>query len=160
MRDTAGLGAFRVEFNAKEGADGNSVTATVVADATVLVYSMAEVEASARTAAEDRIASAAPPGEPIIPGSVQPGTPQLASEVPGTMTFRMTATARTRAVIGSEAERAQLADDLAHLSDDEAHDLLARLPGVSSATIDYDTGPFPQRMPWRAEQIEVVVAER
>ena len=160
MRDTAGLGAFRVEFNAREGADGSSVTATVAADATVLVYSIAEVEASARAEAERRIALAAKPGESILPGSVQLGTPQLSSDVPGTLTYRMTATARSRAVIGSEAERAQLATDLAHLSDDEAHDLLARLPGVSSATIDYDTVPFPQRMPWLASHIRVEVAER
>ena len=54
----------------------------------------------------------------------------------------------------------QLANDLAHQSDDEAHDTLARLPGVSSATIDYDTGPFPRRMPWLASHIRIEIAER
>lgn len=160
MRETAGLGPFRVEFNTREGADGDSVTATVHAEATTLAFTPGEVEAHAHAEAERRIAGAAKPGEAIVPGSVQIGTPQLTADVPGTLTYRMAATARSRAAIGSDAERAQLANDLAHLSDDKAHDFLARLPGVSSATIDYDTGPFPHRLPWLASHIRVEVAER
>jgi hypothetical protein len=160
MHDTAGLGGFRVEFSAKEGTDGDSVVATVVADATVLVYNQGEIEARARAEAERRINAAARPGEPIVAGSVQIGTPQLTGDVPGTLTYRMTATARSRAAIGSDAEREQLASDLAHQSDDEANAILSRLPGVSSASIDYDTSPFPRRMPWFASHIEIVIAER
>jgi hypothetical protein len=160
MRETAGLGPFRVEFSAKEGADGDSVAATVVADATVLVYSPGEVEASARAEAERRINAAIGPGETLVPGSILLGTPQLTGDVPGTLTYRMTATARSRAAIGAEGERAQLARELAHQTDDEAHAIIARLTGVSSASIDYQTGPFPRRMPWLASHITIEVADR
>lgn len=160
MHDTAGLGPFKVEFSAKEGGDGDSVVATVTAEATTLVYNQSEIEARARAEAEKRISTAANPGESIISGSVQIGTPQLTGDVPGTLTYRMTATARSRAAIGSDADREQLVNDLAHQSDDEAHATLARLPGVSSATIDYDTGPFPRRMPWLASHIRIEIAER
>jgi hypothetical protein len=160
MSGTAGLGPFKVEFSAKEGADGESVVATVVAQATALVFNPAEIDARARAEAERRINAAASPGEPLIPGSVQIGTPQLTGDVPGTLTYRMTASARSRAAIGSDAERERLANDLAHLSDDDAHAILARLPGVSSANIAYDSGPFPRRMPWLASHIRIEIAER
>ena len=160
MRETAGLGTFRVEFSAKAGSDGNSVSATVTADATTLVYTPTEIDARARAEAQARINAAARPGESLVPGSIQIGTPQLAEDVPGALTYRMIATARSRAAVGGDAERAQLARDLAHQSDDEARAIIDRLPGVSSATIEYRTGIFPQRMPWFARHITVQVAER
>ncbi len=160
MHDTAGLGAFRVEFSAKAGSDGSSVLATVTADATMLVYTASEIDARAKAEAQTRINAVAKAGEALVPGSVQLGTPQLVADVPGTLTYRMTATARSRAAIGGDAERAQLARDLAHQNDEEARATIARLAGVSAATIDYQTGIFPQRMPWLASHITVQVAER
>lgn len=160
MHDTAGLGTLRVEFSAKAGSDGTGVSAAVTADATMLVYTPADIDTRAKAEAQARINAAAKPGEALVPGSAQLGTPQLIQDVPGTLTYRMTAAARSRAAIGGEAERAQLARDLAHESDDEARATIAQLPGVSSATIDYKTGIFPQRMPWLASHITVQVAER
>ena len=158
MHDTAGVGNFTVQFNAKEGADGDSVTATVTAQGTALTWNQADVQAQARAEAERRLNALAVPGEPIVPGSMQLGTPQVASDVPGTLTYAMTGTASTRAAIGGDAERARLADELARKSDGAARDILAAVPGVSHYTIEYHTGPFPQRMPWLASHITVRVA--
>ncbi|MGN6565533.1 MAG: hypothetical protein ACTHMU_22985 [Thermomicrobiales bacterium] len=158
MHDTAGVGNFAVQFNAKEGADGDSVTATVTAQGTALTWNQADVQAQARAEAERRLNALAVPGEPIVPGSMQLGTPQVASDVPGTLTYAMTGTASTRAAIGGDTERARLADELARKSDSAARDVLAGVPGVSTYTIEYHTGPFPQRMPWLASHITVRVA--
>jgi hypothetical protein len=158
MHDTAGVGNFAVEFNAKEGADGDSVTATVTAQGTALTWNQADVQARAQAEAERRLNALAAPGEPIMPGSMQLGTPQVASDVPGTLIYAMTGTASTRAAIGGDTERARLADELARKSDGAARDILAGVPGVSNYTIEYHTDPFPRRMPWLASHITVRVA--
>ncbi len=159
MRETNGVGNFRVQFNTREGADGDSVTATVNAEATALVYVPGDVEARGRAEMERRLAAAAKPGEPIVPGSVQIGGPQPTIDVPGQLAFTMTGTARTRAAIGGEAERERLARSLAHQDDDATREALAKVPGVSTATVEYETGPFPQRMPWLASHITVRIAD-
>ena len=83
--------------------------------------------------------------------------PRVFTKIGSATTF---SPARSRAAVGGDAERAQLARDLTNQSDDEARDTIARQPGVSSATIDYRTWIFPQRMPWLASHITVQVAER
>lgn len=159
MRETNGVGNFRVQFNTRDGADGDTVTATVNAEATALVYVPGDVEARGRAEAERRLAAAAKPGEPIVPGSVQIAGPQPTIDVPGQLAFTMTGTARTRAAIGGEAERERLAQSLAHQDDDATRETLARIPGVSTATVEYETGPFPRRMPWLASHITVRIAD-
>lgn len=159
MRDTTGVGNFRVKFSAAVGADGDSVTATVVGEVTTLVYNLSDVQAQARAEAERRLASMAKPGEPIVEGSVQIGAPQLVEDLPGQQTYAVTGGAQTRAVLGSEEERERLAQDLAHKDDTEARRLLNQIPGVASSTIQYQTGPFPERMPWLPSHIQVQVAE-
>jgi hypothetical protein len=159
MRDTLGVNNLQTTFDTKEGADGQSVTATVSAEATALVYLPGEVEAAARAEAERRLAGGAPPGSTIVPGSAQIDPPQLAGETPGQLTYKVTATARTRAAIGGDAERDRLARELARKDDDEARAILAALPGVSSVSIAYDTSPFPERMPWLPSHITVRVAD-
>jgi hypothetical protein len=159
MHDTAGVGNIKATFSAQAGADGDSVTATVTGEATALVYTQGDVEAQARAEAERRLNAAVKPGEPIVPGSMQINALQIIEDVPGQLTFKETGTARTRAAIGSEAQRAQLAKDLANESDDEVHATIAAIPGVSSSTIDYDTGPFPRRMPWLASHITIRIAD-
>lgn len=159
MHDTAGVGNFKVTFSAQAGADGDSVTATVTAETTALVYTPGDIEAQARAEAERRLAAATKPGEPIVAGSTQIDAPQLIEDVPGQLTYKVTANARTRASIGGDAERARLANDLARKSDDEVHSVIAAIPGVSSSTVDYDTGPFPRQMPWLASHITVRIAD-
>lgn len=159
MHDTTGVGGYKVQFNAAEGADGDSVTATVTAEATALVYSPGEVEAQARAEAERRLAALAKPGEPIVAGSVQIGAPQLVEDVPGQLTYAITGGAQTRAALGSDTERERLAQELAHKDDADARDVLAAIPGVASSAIKYETGPFPERMPWLASHIRVQITE-
>jgi hypothetical protein len=159
MHDTTGVGNLKATFSAQAGADGDSVTATVTAEATALVYNQGDVEAQARAEAEHRLNAAARPGEPIVAGSMQIDAPQLVADVPGQLTYKVTGSARTRAAIGGDSQRARLADDLARKSDDEAHAVIAAIPGVSSSTIDYSTGPFPRRMPWLASHITVRIAD-
>ncbi len=157
MRDTTGVGNFRVKFNAAEGADGESVTATVTAEATALVYTPGDVEAQARAEAERRLTAQVKPGEPIVAGSVQISAPQVVEDLPGQLTYAVTGGAQTRAVLGSEEERERLAQDLAHKDDADARALLNALPGVASSSIQYQTGPFPERMPWLPSHIQVQV---
>ena len=159
MRDTAGVGNFKVEFSAAEGSDGTSVTATVTGEATALVYAQSDVDARARAEAEQRLAAGAQPGESLVPGSVRIEAPQLVEERPGIRLYRVAGTAQTRAAVGGDRERAQLAERLAGKSDDEARAVLQTVPGVSSFTIAYAPDWFPQRMPWRAARIEVRIAD-
>lgn len=159
MEGTNGTGNFKVEFNAKEGADGDSVTATVTAEVTTLVYTASDVEAQARAEAERRLTAQAKLGEPIVAGSTQINPPQLIEDIPGQQTYTITGTANTRAVLGSDAEREQLARELARQDDDEARRILAGVPGVASSTITYETGIFPERMPWLPRHITIQVAE-
>lgn len=159
MHDTSGVGNYKTTTNLQVGADGTSVTATTAAEVTALVYTPANVEAQARAEAEKRINAAVKPGEPIVAGSVQIAAPQVVEDLPGQLTYQITGTAQTRAAIGTESERAALAQALAHQDDDQAHAILAALPGVSSTRIDYQTGPFPQRMPWLPSHITVRIAD-
>ncbi len=159
MHDTHGVGNFKVQFSAAEGTDGDNVTATITAEATGLVYQPAEVEAQARDEATKRLNSAAKPGESVVAGTVQINTPQLVEDLPGQLTYSITGGAQTRAVLGTEADRDRLAQDLAHKDDDEARAILAALPGVASSTIQYQTGPFPMRMPWLSSHIQVQITE-
>ena len=159
MHDTNGTGNFKVAFNAKEDADGDSVTATVTAEVTALVYNAGDVETQARAEAERRLTTQAKPGEPIVPGSTQINPPQLIEDIPGQLTYAVSGSARTRAALGSDAERQQLARDLARQDDDEARRILAGVSGVASSTIKYETGIFPKRMPWLPSHITIQVAE-
>jgi hypothetical protein len=159
MHDTAGVGNLKATFSAQAGADGDSVTATVTAEATALVYTQGDVEAQGRAEAERRLNATVKPGEPIVAGSMQINPPQVVGDVPGQLTYKVTGSARTRAAIGSDAQRAQLAKDLANTSDDEVHATIAGIPGVSSSTIDYATGPFPRRMPWLSSHITIRIAD-
>lgn len=159
MLGTNGTGNFKVEFNAKEGADGDSVTATVTAEVTTLLYMPGDVEVQARAEAERRLTAQAKSGEPIVEGSTQINPPKLVEDIPGQQTYTVTGTANTRAALGSEAEREQLARDLARQDDDEARRILAGVPGVASYTIKYESGIFPERMPWLAPHIYIQVAE-
>ena len=160
MHDTTGVDGFKTTTDLQVGADGDKVTATTTANATTLVYTPGTVEAQARAEAEKRIAAATKPGEPIVDGSVQIAAPQVIEDVPGQLTYRITGTAQTRAAIGSDADRAALAKALAHQDDDQAHAILAALPGISSAKIDYRSGPFPQRMPWLASSTSPSASRR
>lgn len=157
MRDTSGVGNYQVKYSAAEGTDGESVTATVTAEATALVFTPGDIEAQARAEAERRLKTQVKPGEPIVAGSVQIGAPQLVEDLPGQQTYTITGGAQTRAVLGTEGERERLAQDLAHKDDAAARDLLNKLPGVASSTIQYQTGPFPERMPWLPSHIQVQV---
>ncbi len=159
MHDTVGVGNFKTTTNLQIGADGTSVTATTSAEVTALIYTPGIIEAQARAEAERRIGAATKPGEPIMDGSMQIAAPQPIEDGPGRLTYRITGTAQTRAAIGSDGDRAALAKALAHQDDDRAHAILAALPGVSSTRIEYQSGPFPQRMPWLASHITVRLAE-
>jgi hypothetical protein len=159
MQGTNGTGNFKVEFNAKEGSDGDSVTATVTAEVTTLVYTASAIEVQARAEAERRLTAQAKPGEPIVTGSTQINPPKLIEDIPGQQTYLVTGTANTRAALGSEAEREQLARDLARQDDDEVRRILAGIPGVASSTVTYETGIFPERMPWLPSHIKVQIAE-
>ena len=159
MHDTVGVGNFKTTTNLQAGADGDSVTATTNAEITALIYTPGTIETQARAEAERRIGAAVKPGEPIVSGSTQIAAPEVVEDIPGRLTYRVTGTAQTRAAIGSDADRAALAKALAHQDDDQAHAILAALPGVSSTRIDYQSGPFPQRMPWLASRITVRIAE-
>ena len=159
MQGTNGTGNFKVEFNTKEGADGDSVTATVTAEVTTLVYTASDVESQARAEAERRLTTQAKPGEPIVAGSTQINPPQLVEDIPGQQTYMVAGTARTRAVLGSDAERERLTQELARKDDTDARQILNTLPGVASSTIKYKTGIFPERMPWLPSHITVEVAE-
>ena len=48
---------------------------------------------------------------------------------------------------------------LARKSDDEAHGVIAAIPGVSSSSIEYDTWFFPERMPWLPSHITIRIAD-
>lgn len=159
MHDTTGVGNFKTTTDIQAGADGDSVTATTSAEITTLIYTPSTIETQARAEAEKRIGATAKPGEPIVAGSTQITAPQIVEDVPGRLTYRITGTAQTRAAIGSDADRAALAKALAHRDDDQARAILAALPGVSSTKIDYQSGPFPQRMPWLASHITIRIAE-
>jgi len=159
MHDTTGVGNFKTTTNVQAGADGDSVTAKTTADVTALIYTPGTIEGQARAEAERRIGAAVKPSEPIVSGSAQITAPQVVEDVPGRLTYRITGTAQTRAAIGTDADRAALAKRLAHQDDDQAHAILAALPGVSATRIEYQSGPFPQRMPWLASHITVQLAE-
>lgn len=159
MHDTTGVGNFKTTTNIQAGADGDSVTATTAAEVTALIYTPGTIEGQARAEAERRIGATVKPGEPIVSGSTQITAPQVVEDVPGRLTYRITGTAQTRAAIGTDADRVALAKRLAHQDDDQAHAILAALPGVSSTRIEYHSGPFPQRMPWLASHITVQLAE-
>jgi hypothetical protein len=159
MHDTVGVGNFKTTTNLQAWADGDSVIATTTAEVTGLIYTPGTIETQARAEAEHRIGAAVKPGEPIVAGSMQITAPQVVEDVPGRLTYQITGTAQTRAPIGSDADRTALAKSLAHQDDDRAHAILAALPGVSSAKIDYQSGPFPQRMPWLASHITIRIAE-
>lgn len=159
MRDTAGVGNFTVEFSVKEGADADGVTATVKAEGTALTYQLSDVEARSKAEIERRLAAATKMGEPIVPGSVTFEPPQLVEDQPGLLTWKVAGSARTRAAVGGDRERAELARRLARKNDDEARAILRALPGVSAYTVDYGPRWFPDRMPWRASAIEIRLAD-
>src|SRR5439155_24542135 len=160
LRDTAGVGNFKVAFNAAEGADGDAVTATVTAEATALIYAQADVDARARAEAERRLAAGVKSGEALVPGTARVDAPQLVEEQPGLRTYHVAGQAQTRAAIGGDRERERLAGQLAGKDDDDARAVLQTVPGVSSYTITYAPAWFPQRMPWRASHIGIRIADR
>ncbi len=156
---TAEVGAFAVEFDVQEGGDADSVTATATGEATALTYALAEVEARSRAEIERRLAVAARPGEPVVPGSLMLDTPRLIEDEPGALKWRVGGSARTRAAVGSDQERTRLARRLAGQGDEEARAILQALPGVSSSSISYTPAWFPDRMPWRASAIAIRLAD-
>lgn len=159
MKDTTGVDKFKVEFSAAEGADGDAVSATATGEATALTYNPADVAARAQPEVAKRLAAGVSPGEAIVPGSLTVAAPVLTAETPGVLTYRVTGTARTRAAIGGDRERAQLQHELAGQSDDRARAILQALPGVSSFTIAYAPSWLPAHMPWRASRVTIRVAE-
>lgn len=159
MPDTTGVGKVATAFSAPEDSDGDAVTATVTGEATALVYLPADIEGSGRAEAERRLAAEAGPGESIVPESVQVAAPQLVEEAPGLLRWPVSGTARTRAAVGGERERARLAEGLARKSDDEARALLQGVPGISFFTVEYRPGWFPARMPPRASRIDIRLPE-
>jgi hypothetical protein len=74
----------------------------------------------------------------------------------GSAQFRIVANAKAVTAF-SNAQRRQLADDLAGKSDAAARQRLTQVEGVDRADISYRPGWWPERMPRLAKQIEITL---
>jgi hypothetical protein len=142
----------------KEGDAADTVTLTGTVEATALAYDMASVREQALDHYEEALAAEVPEGYELVPGTVELAEPELISEAPDSVEFRMAAAARVRARFDDSA-RDSLAENLAGSSADEANGILANVPQFESWSVERSPGWWPDRMPQDIDRVTVEISD-
>jgi hypothetical protein len=144
-----------IRFDHLVGSDATSLRVDASQDISAGAYRLDELHLQARTEVGKRLADEAGSDAVLLSDSVIVGEPQAIDGAPAPA-FRIAASARTRAVIDAQ-ELDRLADDFAGESPEDAATRLRSVPGVEDVLISVEPSWFPNRLPWRAERIEVSI---
>jgi hypothetical protein len=151
---TIGHGEISYSFDHQLNEEADRVTVTAVTHVTALKYNAAEARNQARDALQAKLAAAAPKGLVVAPSTLSLGEPALVTSDQGSAQFRVVANAKAVTAF-SDAQRRQLAADLAGKNDAAARQRLEQVGGVERADITYRPGWWPDRMPRIARQIDI-----
>lgn len=139
------------------GDDGDQVSTTATATATVLTYSNRDLRLRATEALIPVLSDQLTPGLQLSESTVQ----LTAQGVPGEQTaqgasFQVAGIANTTASLSDEEAQA-LADELAGSSASDVNSILTANERISSYDVTYSPGWLPDRMPNSADRIEITV---
>jgi hypothetical protein len=151
-------GEPRYEIAQKPGDVVDKVTLTGTVDATGLVYDLADVKAQAQEFFRTELQSQVPEGYALDASSVTLGEPEVLSEAPDNVQYRVAATGVAHAVFDDGAQ-ANLAEHLAGGSRSEAEASLAGITQFASWELSQSPGWWPKRMPQGADRITVEVSQ-
>ena len=144
-------------FDLEEGTTGERVTLRAAAVATALGFRSAEAMERARAALDAVFAGQAPAGYVLDPATVAWTAPVADPDRATADRYVVTATGSARAAFPAE-RRDAVADELAGDSPSTAEARLRGLPETADVVVQYEPGWFPDRMPFRADRIEIVPA--
>lgn len=143
-------GDVHFSFSHEAGADAEEVQVEAVQSVSAQAYNPAELEEMARAELNRRLTSALPRDDMLLAESIQVDAPQEFSTADGTTEYRMTASARSRAVLDQQVLDA-LRQDLVGADQEEAGLQVATLKGVARFNVEYGPEWFPFDWPPRLE---------
>ena len=144
-----------------EGAAGDQRDAVVVSGTvpvTGYVYDLSEVEQQARSSFEVALQDQVPPGYELLPSTIELGEPEVISEAPENVEYRVTATATARAIF-DEGAREGLRERMAGSSVEEAREAVTLVGAIETWEMSHSPGWWPDRMPQSAGRITLNIAE-
>lgn len=144
------------DHQAKDDAEHVSLTSTMTIEA--LIYPASAAETRVEPALAAQLNAAAPEGYAVDPASITYEPPVEIDESERGARLEVAAKARAEAVL-SEAEREQIAADLAGKRPEEVAAILANVPQVASFRVDYEPAWLSGQMPNNAARIEFEFAE-
>ncbi len=141
------------------GDDGDQLSTTATATATVLTYSNSDLRLQATEALIPVLRSQLTPGLELSESTVQ----LTAQGVPGEQSaegarFEITGVANTTASL-SEEEAAALAEQLAGQGASDVNSILTANERISSFDVEYSPAWLPDRMPGSADRIDITVRQ-
>lgn len=139
---SAEAGTMSATFDYEAGADASEVTIRASQDVSALVYDPAELEQMAKSELNQRLTREVPKDNVLLAESIQVADPVEIKTNSGNPEYRMTASARTRAVLDEDV-LAALKHDLVGASPDEAGLKVAMVKGVARFDIEYGPEWFP-----------------
>lgn len=143
--------------NQKAGDQIDTVTLTGTVKATGLTYNQADVERQARVAVAKRMGGQVPQGFELDQSSILLSAPQLIADAPDSAQFTLSANGTARTTFDQNKQDA-LRDSLAGKSAADAGGVIKSEAAVKNATISYQPGWWPHRMPQSGSRITVRVA--
>ena len=141
------------------GDDGDQVSTTATATATVLTYSNRDLRLQATEALIPVLSAQLTPGLQLSESTVKltaQGTPS--EQTARGASFEVSGVANTTASLSDEEAQA-LADELAGSSASDVNSILTANERISSYDVTYSPGWLPDRMPNSADRIDITVRQ-
>ncbi len=141
------------------GDDGDQVSTTATATATVLTYSNRDLRLQATDALIPVLSAQLTPGLQLSESTVKltaQGTPS--EQTARGASFEVSGVANTTASLSDEEAQA-LADELAGSSASDVNSILTANERISSYDVTYSPGWLPDRMPNSADRIDITVRQ-
>lgn len=140
-------------YSLQAGQDGEAVSIHASQTITAEQYDPSKLNQLAKSEAARSLAAKAGPDEIILGDTVTIGDPVA---LPGGLSFSRHATARTRAVISDDEQKA-LEKQLAGSSVSDAEAIIGGMSDVKSHNVEIKPGWLPRRMPQVLSHIKIVV---
>jgi len=145
------------EILQQAGDVSDTVTLTGTVDAEGLVYDLAAVEAQARESFIPELQGQIPAGYALDQTTIALGEPELLSESPETVEYKVTATANARAVFDEGAE-ANLTEAIAGSSWSNVEAALTNVPAFATWNVERDPQWWPSRAPQAGDRVTIEIA--
>ena len=156
---TVTLGSPGYEDDLQAGDDGDAISTTATATATVLTYSNRQLRQQATEALIPVLSDQLTPGVQLSESTVKlTGQPDTGEQSAQGATFQVSGNADTTTSL-SDADARALADQLAGKSPSDVNSILSANQRISSYDVTYSPGWLPDRMPNSADRIDIAVRQ-